>query len=297
MPPMRSAGRNSWRGRRGARAALWGALVLAACADDVEEVPDWPDAGGPPLVDAGGSAALAADAASATPVLDASVAIESGVAMTQDAGAPRTDASPAAARDAGDGSAPDASDATTARDASPARDASGSGDAGSSCSGSGQITYMLARSATPTADQSSAYGLITMAMDGAVSRYNCYTDVTRSLRVSYDPAVPTADGNVNGAIRFGARGNMNLAAAMHEIAHVLGVGANEFRAKVQNGVFTGARATAQLREITGKADDVVHSDGTHFWPNGLNYPSEFKSEADAVNHCKMVVAIRADLGL
>ena len=36
-------------------------------------------------------------------------------------------------------------------------------------------------------------------MDGAVAYYNCNTDITKQLNVSYDPTVPTADGNFNAA--------------------------------------------------------------------------------------------------
>jgi hypothetical protein len=278
----------------GARAAILSAL-LAACGGDVDEGPELGDASsGAGAMDADTSALPDAlpDAGSApTPeasTSDASSGPEGGLASD----ARVAEAGGAAAADAGTGIARDA-----ASDASPTSDASPIGDGGASCPFAGQISYTLARAAMPSADQSSAYALITTAMDGAIAKYNCFTDITRSVRVSYDPGVATADGNVNGAIRFGARASMVMVTAMHELSHVLGVGSNEFRAKVQNNLFNGARATEQLREITGKPDDVVHSDGTHFWPNGLNYPNEYKSEADAVNHCTMVIAIRADLGL
>jgi hypothetical protein len=274
----------------GARAAISIAL-LAACGSDADQGPELDDASSA-AVTLDASAAAPPDAGSApTPeasTADASLVPEGGLASDARAaeagGATTADASTGLARDA-------------ASDASPTGDASPSGDADASCPFAGQISYTLARAAMPNADQNSAYALITAAMDAAIAKYNCYTDITRSVRVSYDPGVATADGNVNGAIRFGARASMLMVTAMHELSHVLGVGSNEFRAKVQSNLFNGARATAQLREITGKPDDVVHSDGTHFWPNGLNYPNEYKAEADAVNHCKMVVAIRADLGL
>jgi hypothetical protein len=66
---------------------------------------------------------------------------------------------------------------------------------------------------------------------------------------------------------------------------------------VVSGIFTGTNATNQLREITGNATDEVHGDTQHFWPYGLNYTTEVKSEADILNHCKMVVAIRKDMGM
>ncbi|KYF97033.1 hypothetical protein BE17_00265 [Sorangium cellulosum] len=160
----------------------------------------------------------------------------------------------------------------------------------------GGITYTLAMAPAPTADQQSAYDMITSAMDEALSHYNCYTSIDKSLRVSYEPSVATADGNVNGSIRFGARSSMNYITAMHEISHTLGVGSREFGALVVDGVFTGAEATSQLRAITGNESDVVHADNQHFWPYGLNYTTEVKTTDDLVNHCKIVVAIRTDLG-
>ena len=33
-----------------------------------------------------------------------------------------------------------------------------------------------------------------------------------------------------------------------------------------------------------------------FWPYGLNYPNEVKALSDLENHCRLVVAIRKDLG-
>jgi hypothetical protein len=47
---------------------------------------------------------------------------------------------------------------------------------------------------------------------------------------------------------------------MHEMAHAFGVGYGDFRAKVVTGVFTGAQATAVMRQVTGDPNAVVHSD-------------------------------------
>jgi hypothetical protein len=65
------------------------------------------------------------------------------------------------------------------------------------------ITWTLERASNPTQDQVSAYNLITSAMNAAVSRYNNLSDLGKSITVHYDPSVPTADGNINGSIRFG----------------------------------------------------------------------------------------------
>ena len=164
-----------------------------------------------------------------------------------------------------------------------------------SCPARGNVSYNLARVANPSADQQEAYRLITAAMDEAVRNYNCYTNLARNLNVSYNPGVATADGSTNGSIRFGSRASMHYVTAMHEIAHTFGVGFDRFRALVVNGVYTGPEATAQLRAISGIANDEIHSDGTHFWPHGLNYISEGGTQQDLINHCLVVEAMVRDI--
>lgn len=163
------------------------------------------------------------------------------------------------------------------------------------CTGSGTVSYHLARAANPNADQQEAYNLIVEAMDVAVAKYNCYTDLGRALYIEYNPGVATADGNPNGTIRFGSRASMHHVTAMHEISHVFGVGASNYRPLVVEGTYTGAKATAKLRELTGDPDAQLRSDGTHLWPYGLNYISEGGSEEDLRNHCLIVEAVVADL--
>jgi hypothetical protein len=159
------------------------------------------------------------------------------------------------------------------------------------------VSYTLARVAAPTAVQQTAYDRIVAAMDAAVGYYNCYTSITKVLNVSYVPTVATADGNINGSIRFGSTASMNKVTAMHEISHTVGVGtAPKWSSMVSNGTFNGTVATAQLVAIAPK-ETVVHADASHFWPFGLNYESEGKTEADLISHCKMVTALRKDLGL
>jgi len=167
------------------------------------------------------------------------------------------------------------------------------------CMPTGNVTFTLARAASPTADEQRAYDDITCAMDGAVAYYNCNTTISKQLNVTYVPSVATADGNISGSIRFGSdHSYMECATGMHEIAHAVGVGtAPKWPQVSTNGLFNGANAIAQLRAITGVATDVLHSDTQHFWPYGLNYASEAKSTADLIDHCLMVTAIRKDLGL
>jgi hypothetical protein len=167
-----------------------------------------------------------------------------------------------------------------------------------SCNPTGHVTYMLAKAANPTQTERSAYDAITCAMQGAVAYYNCNTAITKQLNVSYVPSVQTADGNINGSIRFGNTSDMQCVTAMHEIAHTVGVGqASNWGTFASNGTFTGMNATAELRAITGNSMDVLHCDSQHFWPYGLNYVTEAHSTEDLVDHCRIVTAIRKDLGL
>lgn len=168
------------------------------------------------------------------------------------------------------------------------------------CPYTGHVTYTLARESSPTAQQLAAYDKITQAMDTALLYYNCYTDITKALNISYVPTVATADGNSNGSIRFGSNASMNKVTAMHEISHTLGIGtASKWSSLISNGQFTGTNAKTQVAKlpVLEAADGIVHADNQHFWPGGLNYESEGQSEADLIAHCQMVVAIRKDLGL
>jgi hypothetical protein len=170
--------------------------------------------------------------------------------------------------------------------------------ANNGCPFSGHVTYTLTRSANPTADEQTAYGEITVAMDAAVAMYNCYANITKADTVTYNASVQTADGNVNGSIRFGPDSTYRtMPTSMHEIGHTVGIGSSPFDALVSNGIFTGTNATNQLREITGNATDQVNADTMHFWPYGLNYDSEYHDINDGIDHCKMVTAIREDMGM
>ena len=165
------------------------------------------------------------------------------------------------------------------------------------CTGTGQFTYTLERASEPNQDQQTAYSLITEAMDKAISYYNCYTDISMHISVYYNSGVPTAQANWYGPISFGGRYYMNYITAMHEMAHCVGIGTtSQWQSMISNGVFTGINATNQLRAITGNPGDVLKGDTQHFWPYGLNYVSEVTGEEDLINHCKIIVAIRKDLG-
>lgn len=166
------------------------------------------------------------------------------------------------------------------------------------CPYAGRISYTLQRAARPTPEQASAYQAIRTAMDEAVALYNCHGNFTRALRVSYDPAVPTADATESGVVRFGARWSMQRITAMHEISHTLGVGTNANWSKLlAGGSWTGPAATAEVRRQSGHAGALLHGDRLHFWPYGLNQTTEVHSPADLVSHVRIVAALRRDMGL
>lgn len=133
-------------------------------------------------------------------------------------------------------------------------------------------------------------------MTQAVECYSQHVDgVKHHVEVHYSPGTPTADGSSNGHIRLG-NNSRNQRVCMHEIAHTLGIGTSaRWGLLVKEGRFTGKHATAALREITHDDKAELHADRSHFWPYGLNYDNEVKSDKDFEHHCKMVAAILKDL--
>ncbi|GAB2970988.1 hypothetical protein GCM10023080_038400 [Streptomyces pseudoechinosporeus] len=156
------------------------------------------------------------------------------------------------------------------------------------------ITWNLERASNPTSDQQDAYNRITAAMNAAVARYNNLSDLGKSITVRYDPGVPTADGNINGTIRFGSnRSYMTERTALHEIAHTIGVGTSSGWSRLGgSGTWTGAQATALVRQFDGSGAKLS-TGGGHFWPYGLNYENEF-SNAAADRHVQIVAAMVRD---
>ncbi|MEU4462777.1 hypothetical protein AB0G20_03470 [Streptomyces sp. NPDC024017] len=156
------------------------------------------------------------------------------------------------------------------------------------------ITWSLIRASNPTADQRSAYDLITQAMNAAVARYNNLSDLGKTLTVRYEPGVPTADGNINGTIRFGSnRSYMNERTALHEISHTIGVGTSPGWSRLGgSGTWTGGQATALVRQYDGSGAKIS-TGGGHFWPYGLNYDNEWSGTA-ADRHVHIVAAMVRD---
>ena len=158
------------------------------------------------------------------------------------------------------------------------------------------VEYTLHKSSNPTADEQDAYQRITTVMDSAIYLYNKYTTLSKYINVYYAPGVPTAEASSNGDLRFGEnRSYMFVGTAMHEMAHTMGMGTTDaYRAMFKDGVFQGEKAQALIKEIDGP-DAVLKGDNQHFWPYGLNYASEVKSEQDLINHAKIVNAMYQDI--
>jgi hypothetical protein len=156
------------------------------------------------------------------------------------------------------------------------------------------ITWSLVRASNPTEDQRTAYDAITRAMNAAVARYNNLSDLGKTITVRYEPGVPTADGNINGTIRFGSnRSYMTERTALHEIAHTIGVGTSSGWSRLGgSGTWTGGQATALVKQYDGSGAKIS-TGGGHFWPYGLNYDNEWSNTA-ADRHVHIVAAMVRD---
>jgi hypothetical protein len=179
---------------------------------------------------------------------------------------------------------------------------SGTGGSGSEngCPFSGHVEYHLNDSGSWPSDVTP---LITAAMDGAVEQYNCYADLTKSITVNYNPGVPTAEANVDGWLSFGAnKGYMQVATAMHEVAHTLGVGYFPWAELMDDGRWTGPNVDEFMQNLPAEERDAdeysqrnyITGDAQHFWPYGLNQASEHQSDWSLVNHVRIVAAMQLD---
>jgi hypothetical protein len=135
---------------------------------------------------------------------------------------------------------------------------------------------------------------IVYAMEGAVAQYNKWGTFRKHLTVNYNPGVPTAQASYSGWIDFG--GQIGYRTALHEISHTLGVGTTwQWQANLAGGVWQGPHGRQKIQEFDGPGA-VIYSDGTHFWPYGLNYDNEASTESIR-RHVLLVEAFRKDMGL
>lgn len=159
-------------------------------------------------------------------------------------------------------------------------------------SAAAEITWSLEKSSSPTDDEADAYGRIEDAMTLAVARYSRFTDASKTIRVRYDPSVPTAEANYNGDLAFGSnRSYMSERTAMHEISHTLGVG--QTAAFDEHCAANDWPTATPLLQSWDGADAQISCGGGHFWPYGLNYDDEW-SETNADRHVQLVDAMLAD---
>lgn len=174
---------------------------------------------------------------------------------------------------------------------------SGSGDG---CPFSGHVEYHLNG---PESWPSDVTPLITAAMDDAVGHYNCYADLTKSITVNYNPGVPTAEANVDGVLSFGAnKSYMQVATAMHEVAHTLGVAYYPWSELLEDGRWIGPNVNEFMQNLPAEerdADDIsqrdyITGDSQHFWPYGLNQASEHQSDWSLINNVRIVAAMQRD---
>jgi autotransporter-associated beta strand protein len=153
------------------------------------------------------------------------------------------------------------------------------------------ITYSIAGSWDSDARRDAAIA----AMDAAVGRYNAYGTFNKTITVTYNSGVATADGNYNGSIRFGGTWP-NERVALHEIGHTLGIGTTgNYAGLMTGGNWDGASGLSLLRQFDG-LESTLNGDGAHFWPYGLNFDSE-GAEINRQRHVAMLYAMRADMGL
>jgi len=134
-------------------------------------------------------------------------------------------------------------------------------------------------------------------MNGVVAMFNRYGTFAKHLRVNYSPGVQTAQAGYGGDMDFGPKLEYhNFRTALHEAGHALGVGTTwQWGAQLNNGVWQGTAGRAQIKAFDG-AGAEAYSDGTHYWPYGMNY----NNEAGTVNFYRavqMIAAFRRDMGI
>jgi hypothetical protein len=173
-------------------------------------------------------------------------------------------------------------------------------DSTDECPHHGTVTY---RFNNPESWPADVVSRLTAAMDEATYYYNCYSDLSKSLTINYNPGVPTAEGNVDGVISFGSSlSYMVTATSMHEIAHTLGVGYAPWTELIQDGRWVGQAVNEMMTNLpTSERDPDMYSqrtyitcDNQHFWPYGLNQATEHQSEWSLINHVRVVAAMDED---
>jgi len=129
------------------------------------------------------------------------------------------------------------------------------------------------------------------SMKEAVALHNQYGWFEKHDTANYSSGVPTAQSNYDGWIDFGHL--YNTRTALHEIAHTLGTGTYW---GFDGGAWNEDSAAGRLEKLYDGQAAVLSTGGTHFWPYGLNYDNE-DGPANRERHCKLVAALRFDMGI
>ena len=92
------------------------------------------------------------------------------------------------------------------------------------------------------------------------------------LTGNYGSGTPTADCSYGGWMRIGPNASyQRTGTIMHEAAHGVGVGTHwTWGTIMQGGNWTGTRANAVLQFWNNNTTEVMHGDGMHMWPYGIN---------------------------
>lgn len=158
----------------------------------------------------------------------------------------------------------------------------------------GKVTYTLHRPKDESEELRRINDGIQNAMDAAVAFYNRHTSLKKHLNVRYSAGTPTADANFDGNIRLG--GQRNTRTCLHEMGHCFGAGTHpKWGALMVKGRWQGNRANELLQGFTNNKDAQLHGDHMHFWPYGLNYDAEAKSDEDMIRHAILVEAMVEDM--
>lgn len=151
-----------------------------------------------------------------------------------------------------------------------------------------------------TGDSLKKYTLIKEAMDSALYYYNIYTPGKKNIKVNYKPSVSTANGSSGGTINFGSKTQyMCVETAMHETAHVCGVGTSaswrNYFAVGNKGPVQGYNVNSVFQMIRTEDDRKdIGADKSHFWPYNINYASDVKDESDLIKHVLMINGLFLD---
>ena len=161
------------------------------------------------------------------------------------------------------------------------------------------VTYTLHKADNPSADQIDAYSRIDKAMSQAAAIWNVRAPYRFHVDVYYKTGTPTAEGGpssvTSGTINFGSnRSYMVTGTALHEIAHCMGVGYYDYGTKIKNG--EAKRAVHALQKYDG-AGAKLNYGGSHIWPYGLNYASEWAKNPQRTyeGNVDIVASLRLDI--